>query len=165
MADDLVLEPLQGFGLATVMARKDGAARLAAIIGAIPPQEPGWTEIGGTRWIGTGPEGWLAWRDGADAEWVAHLKSSLAGAASVSDQSGGYIMYRLAGNRARTLLQRGAFIDFHPEVFHTGSAAAAVIAHIGVIVWQTDAAEFHVALFRSFASSFEHWFLEASAAS
>jgi sarcosine oxidase subunit gamma len=76
----------------------------------------------------------------------------------VSDQSSGYVVYRLAGPAARTLLQRGAAIDLHPAAFPPRAAAVTMIAHLGVILWLADEAPtFEVAVFRSFAGSFQHW--------
>jgi heterotetrameric sarcosine oxidase gamma subunit len=92
------------------------------------------------------------------------LAARLAGIASVSDQSSGYAVLRIGGSASRDLLSRGAFIDFHPARFGPGSAAVAVIAHIGVILWQIDdAPTYEVALFRSYAASFWHW-IEATSA-
>jgi sarcosine oxidase subunit gamma len=85
--------------------------------------------------------------------------------ASVSDQSGGYVILRISGPAARTLLQRGAPVDLHPSAFGPGSVAATVIAHIGVIIRQLDATPaYEIALFRSYAASFGHWLDAAVAA-
>ncbi len=95
--------------------------------------------------------------------WAA-LPNKLAGIAAISDQSGGYVIYRIAGRDTRALIQRGVSIDLHPDVFQTGSAASTLIAHIGVILWQIDdAPTFEIAVFRSYAASFRHW-LDATAA-
>jgi sarcosine oxidase subunit gamma len=94
---------------------------------------------------------------GADGH-AARLRERLGALASVCDQSGGYQILQLSGPDARTLLQRGAAIDLHPSAFASGSVATTVIAHIGVILRQLDAAPtYEVALFRSYAASFRHW--------
>jgi sarcosine oxidase subunit gamma len=114
--------------------------------------------VQGLALIGTGAGTWLAYADDVPPLWADALRDRLAGLASVSDQSDGYVVTRLAGEGARTALQRGAAIDFHPEVFGPGSAATTVIAHIGAIIWQIDAQPtYDVAVFRSFADSFRHW--------
>lgn len=138
MADFTMIER-SGLALATVMARK--GADHAAIQAAA-----------GGKMIPTGPGTWLA---EGDAELLA---VRLAGLAYVSDQSGGYIVHRVAGPATRALLQKGVAIDLDPTAFGPGSAAVTVIAHIGVILWQVDdAPTYDLALFRSFAGSFQHW--------
>jgi methylglutamate dehydrogenase subunit D len=76
----------------------------------------------------------------------------------VTDQSSGYVIFRLSGEGATALLQKGAFIDLDPVAFAVGAAATTVIAHIGVIIWKLDdVPTFDIALFRSFAGSFRDW--------
>lgn len=141
MADPFTMLERHGLAMATVMARK-GVDPAAIEVAA-----------GDVELRSTGPGTWLA--IGGDPEALAER---LRGLAAVSDQSSGYIVYRLSGEGARTLLRRGAFIDLHPSAFSTGSVAVTMIAHIGVILWQVDdEPTFDVALFRSFDESFRHW--------
>ena len=152
------MEELSGLGIATVMARKGvtGAA-IGAILGVEPPAGPGAAYANDLTIIGTGPESWLVVKANAP-DFANQLSTTLAGLASVSDQSGGYVVTRLAGPQARTVLQRGAAIDFHPDSFRPGSAVTSVIAHIGVIIWQLDEQpSYQIATFRSYTHSFRHW--------
>lgn len=152
-------------GLATIMARAGRRDALAATFGIALPAEPRRIEAGGLALIGTGPDVWLAVKDKADPGWASSLALRVGDAASVSDQSSGYVVLRLEGMAARELLSRGAFIDFHPDHFGPGSAAVTDIAHMGVILWQLDdAPTYEVALFRSYAASFQHWIAATSAA-
>jgi methylglutamate dehydrogenase subunit D len=159
VADQLLVEELQGLGIATVMPRKGvSGAAIGAILGVELPTGPGTATANGLTVIGTGPESWLVMKAGAAPDFANQLTVVLAGLASVSDQSGGYVVTRLAGPQARTVLQRGAAIDFHPDSFRAGSTVTTVIAHIGVIIWQVDEQpSYHVATFRSYADSFRHW--------
>ena len=155
---ELIVEELSGLGIATVMARKGvtGAA-IGAILGVEPPAGPGAAYANDLTIIGTGPESWLVVKANAP-DFANQLSTTLAGLASVSDQSGGYVVTRLAGPQARTVLQRGAAIDFHPDSFRPGSAVTTVIAHIGVIIWQVDEQpSYQIATFRSYTHSFRHW--------
>jgi methylglutamate dehydrogenase subunit D len=154
------------FGLATVMARKGvTTAQISAALGLELVTTSGWTGVNGLSAIGTGPGTWLVQFDNAPAGWAAGLANRLLGLASVSDQSGGYTIWRINGPNARDLLQRGAYIDLHPSRFGPGSSATTVIAHIGVILWQVDdMPTYDVAIFRSFTSSFQHW-IKATVAS
>jgi sarcosine oxidase subunit gamma len=96
---------------------------------------------------------------------ASELAASLAGLASIADQSSSYAVLRIKGVSAREILSRGAFIDFDPSVFGPGSAAVTTISHIGVLIWQVDdAPTYDVALFRSYAGSFWHWMTATCAA-
>ncbi len=159
MADAVALEQRSGFGLATVMARKGvDPAAIGAALGVDLRDGPSCSAGDGIVLLGTGPGSWLAHTDTAPADWAAGLRERLGALASVSDQSGGYAIFRLSGPGARRVLQRGASIDFHPAAFAPGAVAVTVIAHIGVVIRQVDdAPTYDVALFRSFAGSFRHW--------
>ena len=162
MADAVSIEELSGFGLAAVMARRGSEEAIATVFGCGLPTSPSTTTLatgaGSVRLIGTGPGTWLAFSDGGSHYLATELSTKLAGLASISDQSSGYVIFRVSGAGARKVLQRGAAIDFHPSVFGAGSAATTTIAHMGVIIWQVDEApSYGVALFRSFAGSFRHW--------
>lgn len=159
MADSLAIEERTGCGLATVMARKGVApAAIGAQLGVDLRDGPHCSVGDGIVLLGTGPGNWLAQAETAPADWAAGLRDRLGSLASVSDQSGGYVVFRLSGPGARTVLQRGAAIDFHPAAFAAGAVAATVIAHVGVVIRQVDdAPTYDVALFRSFAGSFRHW--------
>lgn len=165
MADRIQLEERTGLGLAHIMARVSAdPADIGRILGARPPAGPKTVCAGDLTLLGTGPSTWLAVAEDAPSDWFERLRSSLGPLVSLSDQSSGYVVWRVSGSAARTLLQRGAAIDFDPSVFSAGSVATTMIAHIGVIIWQIDdAPTYQVALFRSFARSFRHW-LDVSAA-
>ena len=161
MAEVCALDELTGFGLATVMARKTvDAAAVGERLGVEAPDGPFWRQGEGIALLGTGRGTWLAYAEQAAPDWAATLQGRLGPLASVSDQSSGYRMFRLSGSGARGLLQRGAAIDFHPASFGPGSVATTVIAHIGVIVWRLADEDpvYHLAVFRSLAGSFRHWY-------
>jgi sarcosine oxidase subunit gamma len=164
VAEGLTIETREGLALATVMARKGVSARaIGEALGAPAPEGPQVGPGAELALVGTGPGTWLALGETDAADFEARLRRSLGPLASVSDQSSGYVVYRLAGPAARTLLQRGAPIDLHPAAFPAASAAVTMIAHVGVILWRPDEAPtFAVAVFRSFAGSFQHW-LETAA--
>jgi heterotetrameric sarcosine oxidase gamma subunit len=163
--NSLTVEERSGFGFAAVMGRKGiNAAALQNALGFFPPEGPVRIERDRLGWIGTGPATWLAMTDAPEIGWPASLEQKLKGLASISDQSGSYRVFRIAGDNARLLLQRGAFIDLHADVFRRGSAATTVIAHIGVIFWQLDdSSAFEIATFRSYAPSFLRWLNATSA--
>jgi sarcosine oxidase subunit gamma len=153
------------FALATIMARDGGQGAIAAALGVDLPQGPCRCTADRIGIIGTGPAVWLAMEEGGDPLWASRLADRLSGCASVADQSSGYAVLRLRGVAACELLQRGAFIDLDPGMFGPGSAAVTTIAHMGVVLWQDDAASvFDIAMFRSHAHSFWNWMAATAAA-
>jgi len=164
---DIRIERRDDHGLATVMARKGvGTDAIGSALGLLAPARPG-RHAGddGLSLIGIGAGTWLALREAADPFWSDGLRDRLAGLASVSDQSGAYVIFRITGAGARTLLQRGLAIDLHPAVFGPGAAAVSAIAHIGVVIWPvTEGGGYDVAIQRSYANCFAHWLDEGVAA-
>jgi methylglutamate dehydrogenase subunit D len=164
--EQLEIRERAGFGLATLMARKDvDHVRLREALGVSAPNGCSFAGNDDLALVGTGPGVWMALSRKPHPEWIDDLSRRLSGIASVSDQSGGYVIFRISGPSARSLLQRGVFIDLDSSAFVPGSVATTVIAHIGVILWQVDSTPaFEVALFRSFAKSFRDW-IDATAPS
>lgn len=164
VASELVIAKREGFGIATVMARKGvTSAMVGSALGLDAPRGPRSASDVVTL-LGTGPGMWMAVADHAGPDWADGLELKLKGIASVSDQSGGYVIFGISGPSARSTLQRGVFIDLDESAFGPGSVATTVVGHIGIILWQTDSApSYEVALFRSFSHSFREW-LDAAAA-
>jgi len=158
-----------GIGLATLAVRKGKAAALdgmvQAVYGAALPDSALLAAGPHAAFIGTGPGQWLAVSEHlAHGALAADLAAKLAGLASVSDQSDGRAVIRIAGPRARDVLAKGLPIDLHPSVFRPTTAATGSIALMGVTLWQVDdMPTYDVAVFRSLAGSFWTW-LTASAA-
>jgi methylglutamate dehydrogenase subunit D len=162
---------LDGFGLATVLARRGSSQALAQRVrerfGMDLPTEPKLSAASGLAFAGTGPSAWLAMADRGGNEFAARLRSDLHGVASVSDQSDGYVLIRLTGARVRDALSKLVPIDLHPHAFRAGDVASTVASHIGVTLWRPadapDAALFEVVMFRSLARSFWHALVDAAA--
>lgn len=159
MAEPVAVEERAGFGLATVLSRKGVTPEAVAQALGVPAVDgPRWAGDARLSLIGTGPGAWLALSADAPEAHAARLRQALGALASVVDQSGAYVILRLSGPGARTVLQRGAPIDLHPAAFGPGSAATTVVAHIGVVLRQLDETPtYEVAVFRSFAGAFRHW--------
>lgn len=130
------------------------------------PATPERIEGNGIAVIWSGPDQWTAMAprgNGRDLE--RELKPLLAGVASVTDQSDARTIVRISGKRSRAVLAKGVPIDLHPRAFAQYGVAITHASHIGVILWQLDAAPtFELAVFRSFAQSLVDW-LEESARS
>jgi sarcosine oxidase subunit gamma len=167
----VVATDCDGQGLATVIARKGCAEALAsrvrALYGVVLADDPRRVCEGATAFVGTSPGAWLAiGRDEGNA-FAARLREELDGLASVTDQSDGYAMLRLAGPSVRDVLAKGVSIDLHPEAFRPGDAAATAVAYMGLTLWRLEDENghpvFEMVVFRGLAKSFWHW-LSVSAA-
>ncbi len=166
MPDHVSIEERGDLALASVMARKGVSAdAIGEALGIALADAATVSGTGPTMLLGTGPGTWLALHDRPDPGFADALAHKLAGIASVSDQSSGYVVFRVSGPGVRKLVQRGAGIDLHPDAFRAGSVATTLIAHIGVIVRQVDdAPTYDIAAFRSFAGSLRDWIDHAAAA-
>lgn len=165
MVEQLTHLEATGRGIAAVMARKGvGAQAIGRALGLELTDGPAMVSNGTMLALGTGPGTWLVMDETAGEDFADWLQERLKGLASVSDQSSGYAILELSGPGARTILQRGASIDFHPDSFRTGSIATTVIAHVGAIIWQVDdLPTYEIAVFRSLSGSFRHWLEETAA--
>lgn len=159
MADDVHVDRLEDFALASIMARSGiHADAIGGMLGGLAPDGPSLAHAGDITLLGIAPGAWLAHAARWTPEWETSLRERLGGLASVSDQSSSYEIFRLRGPRARRVLQRGVAIDLDPVVFPPGTVAVTAIAHIGVTLWHLDdAPTFLIACFRSHAASFEQW--------
>lgn len=155
--------------LASVLARRGSEAALAAKVAeafnVALPATPRHARTGPIAFAWTGPGHWLAIVEKESGHrFEARLRSALGPLASISDQSDGKAVIRLAGPRARATLAKGLPVDLDPAAFQPGSALVSAIAHIGVHLWQVDdAPTYDIAVARSYAPSLWHW-LAASAA-
>ena len=161
----LVVSPREGLALASVVAAEGAGVSLAEAVRthldlALP--EPGRALFEGERGlVWSGPEQWLALAPGRRD--LDGLADALRGRAAVADQSDGRAILRLSGPRARAALEKGVPVDLHPRAFGPGQAATTAVAHIGVQLWQRDAATYELAVARSFAGSLWSWLAEAAA--
>ena len=88
------------------------------------------------------------------------LKAKLSGLASVTDQSHGRVVIRIAGPRARAVLAKGTPVDLHPYVFLSGASALTQMAHVGVHLTRVGEDAFDLSVFRGFSGSFWEWITE-----
>lgn len=115
-------------------------------------------------WAGVGR--WLAMADagGGRRDLAAELLPLVAEHASLADESDARAIIAISGGAARDCLAKGFPIDFHPRAFTTGDVAITHAAHIGAMIWQTDAApSYEIAVPRSYAESFAEWLRHAAA--
>jgi sarcosine oxidase subunit gamma len=118
--------------------------------------------------IWSGPQQFLALMAGGHGpDGPQRLADAFAGSASLSDQSDGRALIRIAGPRARDLLAKVCSVDLHPKVFPVGAAAATSIDHTGVNLWRAadeeGGAAFNLLVFSTFAGSLWHTLLDHAA--
>lgn len=152
--------------MAAILARRGATAEgIGKAIGVKLPVGPGSSALPGAAMIATGPGIWLTICEDMPPDWCAMLGQRLSGLASVSDQTAAYRVFRITGNAARLLLQRGVYLDLDDAAFPDGASAATMIGHVDVIIRRLgDDAEFEVFVYRSFAETFLRWFSATAAA-
>lgn len=141
----LVRHPMS---IVTVIARAgQGAATAAAL--------QGYT----AQWAG--PDQYFVLAEGrGEGALYRDLKAKLAGIASVSDQSHGRVIIRLAGPKARAVLAKGTPVDLHPDAFPVGKSALTQMAHVGIHMTRVGADAYDLSVFRGFAESYWEWITE-----
>ena len=157
------IEPRDGLGIATVLARRNAIAPLAARVrehfALDLPRGPILSRVGDVSILATGPGAWLAVHQHDGNRFVAAVREAVGDAASVSDQSDGLAVLRLSGTRVRDALCKLVAIDLHPRAFEPGRVAVTLAGHIGATLWRLEdfadgAAAFEIAVPRSYAASF-----------
>lgn len=114
------------------------------------------------HWLG--PDEWLIVSPGESA---AALCDELAGKlrgehAAVNDVSGGHVVLRLSGTKAREILSKGCTLDLHPAAFGENDCAQTGLAKAGVLLACNDAG-IDIIVRRSFSDYLLQWLLGAGA--
>jgi heterotetrameric sarcosine oxidase gamma subunit len=134
--------------IVTVIARAgQGDATAAALAGYT------------AQWAGPGQYFVLSEGRGEGALY-RELKAKLSGLASVSDQSHGRVIIRIAGPKARAVLAKGTPVDLHTDEFPVGKSALTQMAHVGIHLTRVGDDAYDLSVFRGFAESFWEWITE-----
>lgn len=172
-AAGVVFTQLRDFELLQIMARRGKAAALAKAakqqFGVAAPLKPKAVAAGDTTLIGSGPDQFLALAPRkAGSPLLAASAKSLAGMASISDQSDGRALIRIAGPKARDVLAKFCSLDLDASVFAMGAAGSTSIDHTAATLWrgkdEGGAPVFFLLVFTSFAESLWTMMLESGAA-
>jgi heterotetrameric sarcosine oxidase gamma subunit len=115
--------------------------------------------------LGVGPGIWsIMAKARVPGSLVRSVMAAFGGAAAAVETGHGLAFLELSGAQSRHVLAKGCRLDLHPLVFTPGHAARTVIAQISVTLWQIDdGPTFGLAVPRTFAQSFVHFLLAASA--
>lgn len=84
------------------------------------------------------------------------LREKFATRAYVTDQSDGWAVLEVSGERALEALERICPINLNPAVFYEGMAARTVMEHLGVLILRTASDKWLLLSARSSALSFLH---------
>jgi len=146
----LRVEALHGVQVMATMAYRGTEDVAGAALAAFARNAPG------TTVLKTGPGTWLTLYEGGHPE--------LGDAAATFGQGDGSALLKLHGPAAMLVLQKGFFVDLSSALGAKDSCVCSVVAHVNVIAWNAGSDTYGVAVPRSFAGSFWHWFSSAAAA-
>ncbi|MBP7003200.1 sarcosine oxidase subunit gamma family protein [Amaricoccus sp.] len=142
------LAALPEAAMAEILPFRDGAAAVAAALGAALPAPGRATALGdGSTLAWLGLDRWLLRGPAA-----AGLAGRLGGAAAVIDQSDGWIALSLAGPAAAGVLARLLPLDLAPEAFPPDAACRSALRHVPCLVLGA-AAGFGILAPRSYGAS------------
>lgn len=153
----------RALSLVQVIARRSREEAVAERLGLDPaPGLASGSPAGTALWLA--PGSWLVVADNhEDGALDQSLRAQLQDLAAVIDQSHGRAVLRLAGPRARDVLAKGCRLDLHPRVFRPRMCAQTVIAHIGVLLHQTDdAPTYDLFVPAGFALDFLAWLISSA---
>jgi sarcosine oxidase subunit gamma len=146
----LRVEVLHGVHAVSTMAYRGSEEVAGAALTVFARSAPGATLLK------TGPGTWLTLCEGPHP--------GLGDAAATFDHGNGHALLKLHGSAGMRVLQKGIFVDLETALASCGDCVCSVIAHINVIAWRAAPDIVGVAVPRSFAGSFWHWFSVAAAA-
>ena len=127
-------------------AKTAGAALASLGLGFPPPNR--WVAAGAARLVWTGRD--QAFLMGAEPP------AGLAGAAAVTDQSGGWAGVALSGPGLAEALARLVPVDLTPAAFPDGAAIRAPVNHMSAVILRTGADSVEIWVFRSMARTLWH---------
>lgn len=128
------------------------------------PVEPGSINVSGdlsiiwlapTRWLVVSPD------QGAGVLETS-LRDACGDSGAIIDVSHGRTVIRLSGENARTVLMKGAPLDFHKKVFTPGRAAQSAISQCGAVITCPAKDTFDVYVFRAFGQHIWEWLIDAA---
>lgn len=136
---DVRIAERRALSLVQVIARRGREEAVAERLGLDPAPGLASGMPAGTAALWLAPGSWLVVADNhEDGALYQNLRPQLQDLAAVIDQGHGRAVLGLAGPRARDVLAKGCRLDLHPRVFRPQMCALTVIAHIAVLLHQTD---------------------------
>lgn len=168
---DLAVSIEEVFPIGQIVLRADNAGVCAnavkTVIGLEMPETRKFSGDGERRLWWMSPDEWLL-TCGYDE--AATLEAALEEALSalphaVVDVSDARTVFRISGNGAGTIIQKGSPIDLHPDRFAPGDVRRTHCAEIACAYAMTDddPQTFEMVVFRSYAAHIQRWLCTAAA--
>ncbi len=150
-----------------IAGKADNAAFAAGVkkaCGCALPTEPGSIATAGDlSLIWLAPTRWLAVASDRGAGVLeVGLRDACGDAGAIIDVSQGRTVIRISGAHARTVLMKGAPLDFHAKVFTPGRAAQSAISQCGVLLACVDENTFDMYVLRGFGQHMWEWTCDAA---
>jgi methylglutamate dehydrogenase subunit D len=153
-ATGVTLSVIHPLSLVAVIARKGQSKAVKDTLATLKKVDVLWA----------GPDQYYVQAAGlADDALFLDLKKKLSSIASISDQSHGRVILRIAGPKVRAVLAKGTPIDLHADEFPIGKSALTQMAHVSVHLTRTGTDEFTFSVFRGFSESFWEWLTSQAA--
>jgi sarcosine oxidase subunit gamma len=154
----LTLGEVRGFTLTQVAVfDKASEAAVAAVTGALPPENTRAIESNGRTIFRTGPLAF--WCVGPEND---DLAAQLQSKAIVTPLSHSRTRISIEGTAARTVLAKGLPIDLHSSVFTPGTIAMTGLHHTPVLLHCVGEHRFELCAMRTFAFDAWEWLEDAA---
>jgi sarcosine oxidase subunit gamma len=146
-----------------VVPGTNAARRVEARLGTPLPARSGEVAIGtGLSVLWLSPDEFLVVSAADPTELTARLVDALGGeAGSAVDLSANRTTFELSGRMAREVLEKGCALDLHQRAFAVGSAYAAQLGPVPVLLWKTGSETYEIYPRASFADYLGRWLLDA----
>ncbi|MDD2877488.1 MAG: sarcosine oxidase subunit gamma family protein [Acidiphilium sp.] len=155
-----VLQSLSRMSIAGIAAFKGRRAALEAALGLTLPHTPRRVAHGTTNYLWNGHDAWLAMSE--TPALLENLTTVAAKFAAITDQSDGFVAFRVSGFHRRAILKKLVPIDLHQDVFAPDAVALTLAGQLPVKLWMQDDGSFALAGLRSFSRALHHALEEAA---
>ncbi len=117
-------------------------------------------EVRTALWLG--PDEWLVDSAEDPSALLAEVEQALPDrSARLVDLSANRTTVELSGPSARRVLEKGCPVDLHRSAFRPGSAVSTNLAHVPVVLWQTEDQTYRLLTRSSYAAYLGRWLLDA----
>ena len=170
-SENLVVTVDEIFPAGQMTLRGDGGAIFAAAVksatGLDLPETRRFTVDGNRRLWWMSPDEWLLLCDASEARALEKaLEDALTALPhAVINVSDARTLFRVSGDQAATVLQKGSPIDLHPSVFSPGDVRRTHCAEIACAYARTgdSSLTFELIVFRSYSAHICNWLVAAAA--
>ncbi|WP_235896231.1 sarcosine oxidase subunit gamma [Ostreibacterium oceani] len=136
----------------------------AKVLGAELPSISQFCSNSGNTLLGIGPSEWLVVLPSGEAAKVQNELVAALGDAHhlVVDVTGGTTQLRVTGEKARAVLEKGAYVDLHPRIFKSGQHYATVLSGAPTVIMCYGDNDYALLVRRSFSDHVARWAIDAA---